>query len=305
MRVINPVAVTAAMVTSSTAAEPSGSDPAVWNVATAYTIDQYAYLASTHKVYRCLVANTGASPDVNLTGSAPKWLEWGSTNKYAMFDSAIGTLTSVTSPLTWKIVPGQGINSIALMELTGTSVTVTVKSTAGGTTVYTNTTNLDGTILTDWYMYFFEPYALLTQVVLTDIPSYTACEVTVSLTGTGTVSCGTCVVGTQYYLGEAQYGANVGIINYTRKTVDSYGRTVLARSTYSKRMSVSMLIDSTTFNKVEQLLETSLRDVAAVWVGTDSTTYAPMVVYGYYKDWSMTISYPASTLATLQIEGLS
>lgn len=305
MKVINPVAITASMVTSSTAAEPSGTDPSVWNVETAYAVGDYAYLAATHMIYRCLVANTGNSPDVNLTGTTPKWMEWYKTNKYKMFDDAISSVTSVTSPLTVTVVPGEGIDSIALMEISGTSLTVTVKDAPGGTTVYTSTTNLDDTIILDWYEYFFEPYAYATQVVLTDIPNYYQCEVTISITSTTTAACGACVMGMLYDLGDTSYGAQLGLINYTSKRVDDYGRTVLNRSTYSKRLSVSMLIDYATFNRVESLLERELRDVAAVWIGTDSDRYTPMIVYGYYKDWAMTISYPSSTLATLQIESLT
>lgn len=378
------------MVTSSTAAEPSGTDPAVWSVANTYAVDDYAYLASPHMIYRCKIAHAGAptsnstvtmtvaapcvvtwnshgllanaevvftttgalpsgivagqtyyvknpaantfnlsdsfngaaltttgtqsgthtasttstSPDVDIERTTPKWIEWYATNKYKMFD-AISSVTSVTSPLTVTVVPGEGIDSIALMELSGTSLTVTVKDAPGGTTVYTSTTNLDGTIILDWYEYFFEPFAYRTQVVLTDIPNYYTCEVTISITSASTAACGACVMGILYDLGDTSYGAQLGIINYTSKKVDAYGRTVLNRSTYSKRLSVSMLIDYATFNKVESLLERELRDVAAVWVGTDSTDYAATVCYGYYKDWAMTISYPTSTLATLQIESLT
>lgn len=391
MKVINPVAITASMVTSSTAAEPSGTDPAAWSAGKAYAVDDYAYLAATHMIYRCLIAHAGAptssatvtmtvaapcvvtwnshglianaevvftttgalpsglvagqkyyvknpatntfnladsfngaaltttgtqsgthtatttstSPDVDIARTTPKWMEWYATNKYKMFDEAISSVTSATSPLTVTVVPGTGIDSIALMELSGTSLAVTVKDAPGGTTVYTSTTNLDGTIILDWYEYFFEPFANLTQVVLTGIPNYYTCEVTISITSASTVACGACVMGMMYDLGDTSYGAQLGLINYTSKRVDSYGRTVLNSSTYSKRFQASMLIDYATFNRVESLLERELRDVAAVWIGTDSTDYAATVCYGYYKDWSMTISYPTSTLATLQIESLT
>jgi len=302
MRVIVPTAITAAMVTSSTAAEPSGADPTVYSAVTAYTAGQFCYLASTHRVYKNLVASTGVSPDTDAT----KWLDYSATNKFKMFDSEVGTSTTATTTLTAVISTGANVNSIALMELVGTTASVTVKSTAGGTTVYTNSISLDGTILIDWYMYFFDPYAFLTQWVLTDLPAYLAAEITVTISGTGTVSCGVCSLGQVYYLGDARYGASVGIVDYSSKAYDSaYGRTVITKRAYSRKMDLSMLIDSTTFNKVATLLSTSLRSTPAVWIGTDSTTYAPMIIFGYYKDWSITVQYPTAAVANLSIEGLT
>ncbi len=43
---------------------------------------------------------------------------------------------------------------------------------ASSSVVYSRTNGLDGTVLNDWYMYFFEPFVQKGEVVLTDLPPY-------------------------------------------------------------------------------------------------------------------------------------
>ena len=121
MKLIRPIAITDAMLTSSTVPE---TDYAAWSGGTAYTVGNRVILVSTHKVYECLVGNTGFSPDVNLTGLTPKWLQISATNKWMMFDSGWGSQTSIATPLTIVLTPSTIFNALALMNVAATSVTV-------------------------------------------------------------------------------------------------------------------------------------------------------------------------------------
>mgnify|MGYP003498513904 CR=1 FL=1 len=259
----------------------------------------------THKIYECLVGNTGAHPLLNLTGITPNWLEYGSTNRWKMFDGEIGTSTSGTTPLTVKLKPGP-ITSVALLELVGTSVTVSMKDQAAGTTVYNQTITLDGTLIVDWYSYFFEPYRQLTEVVLTDLPSYGKPELTMTVTGTAstTVSCGVAIVGNAYSLGETEYGASFGIIDYSVKSTNAFGVTTIVKRKYSKRMDARLALLNTDLNRVQQLLA-SLRSTPVLWVGTDIATYSPLNVYGFYKDFTVEVAYYTTSYCSLQIEGIT
>lgn len=303
MKVISPTTITPAMLVSSTAAEPSGSDPAAWNSGTAYVAGDYCHLASTHKVYYCLVANTNFSPDVNLTGATPKWLEYSATNRWKMFDEEVDSVTAATSPLTVVIKPGQ-VTGLSLLGLSGTAASVSMKDQTGGSVVYTASKSLDGTIITDWYDYFFEPYAQLDSWVLTDLQPYSACEITVSVTGTGTVSAGVLTAGTVYDLGTTLAGVTVGIADYSTKTTDLYGRTTIVPRKYAKTMDARLHLNSTQLNKVQRLLA-SLRTTPCVWIGSSLDVYAPTVIYGFYKDFSLEIPYADMTMCSLQIEGLT
>ncbi len=302
MKVIKPTVITDAMLISSTAAEPSGSDPAAWNAATAYALGDLAYRAATHRVYRRLVAGTTATaPENDLAGAAPNWADYGPTHRWAMFDSQVSTATSNATPLTVVLAPGY-INALALLEIAGTAVSVTITDGPSGATVYSRSLTLDGTIISDWYQYVWEPFDALTQWVLTDIPPYAAARITVSVTG-GTPSLGVLLVGTVYNLGETRMGARLSIVDYSRKETAADGTTTFVRRKYSRRMDANLILSNAQLDKVNRVLA-DLRATPCVWIGSDAAGYESLIVFGFYRDFSIAIDYPAYSLCPLQIEGL-
>lgn len=300
MKVIRPVTITDAMLISSTAAEPSGGDPAVYSGATTYSLDQLVYLASTHRIYKSLQgSNTGHSPDVSPTW----WSDYAPTNRWAMFDNEVNTQTSVTSPLTVTIAPGV-VNSLALIELVGSEATITMTDGAGGPTVYSTTIDLDDPTLGDWFAWFFDPYTQRTVVVLTDLPAYSNGRITVTITGSGTVKCGGLIVGTLNDLGATQYGVQAGIRDYSKKVTDAAGATALSVGKFAKTMRAQFRVANGSVSAVHQAL-TNLRATPCVWIGEDSGDYEPLIVFGWFRDFSLTIDFPSASIYTLEVEGLT
>jgi hypothetical protein len=73
---------------------------------------------------------------------------------------------------------------------------------------------------------------------------------------------------------------------------------------YSRRMSTQVVVENTTLRRIYQLLAT-LRATPCVWIGVDDLdTFTPMLVYGYYRDWSVDIAYLSHSICTLEIEGM-
>ena len=296
MKVVKPTTLTAAMLVSTDAAETYSA----WNAATAYVLDDIVLRTTTERLYQRLVAGTTATAPESDTVN---WLDIAPSNKWAMFDGEISTATTKSTSLTVVLKPGY-VNSLALFGLVGSNLAVTVRDALAGSVVYTLSQDLDGTIIADWYQYFFEPVVQLAEVVLTDLPPYGDAHITVALTGTGTVECGICLVGTFYTLGDTQYGASVGIIDYSRKETDSFGVTTFVRRAYSKRMSAKLMLDNVQMNKVQRVLA-DLRATPCAWIGADDVTYAPLVVYGFYKDFSIEVAYPTASYCSLEVEGLT
>jgi hypothetical protein len=247
-------------------------------------------------------SNTGNDPDTSPTF----WENIGPDNKHAMFDGQVSTeTTKATSPLTVTIACGI-VNSVALIGLTGSSVTITVRDNGASPPVYTRTVGLDGTIILDWYMYFFEPFVQLGEVVLTDLPPYALGRITMTLSGGGAVAIGELIVGTAYVLGAVgtEQGATVGIIDYSRKDTDpDTGVTTFTRRAYSKRMSGQFLVANNQINGVQRILA-DIRAVPSVFIGSELTDYAPLVVYGFYRDFSIDIAYPTQSWCRVEVEGL-
>lgn len=264
------------------------------------------YALADRKVYGLYVyeslqaSNLNHQPDTSPTW----WVLVGPNNKFAMFDLATSTATTKASPLTVVLDTG-AINSLAFIGLIGTEVTVSMTDGAGGPTVYTNTIDLnDNSLVVDWYTYFFSPFVQLGDVVLTDLPPYNNARVTILLTGGGTVEIGELIYGLIYDLGSTEYGATVGIIDYSRKNTDEFGTTTFIERAFSKRMTATFMLDNNQMNFVQRLLS-SVRATQCVFIGSEDADYAPLVVYGFYKDFTINIQYSTKSYCSLEIEGLT
>jgi hypothetical protein len=295
MKVVKPTPITDMILISSNAPE---ADYAAY-------ADSTDYLVGVRCIYAHQTWESVQTPNVgNLPGTdALYWGTIGPTNRWAMFDSEISTQTALASPLTVVIKPSYA-NSLALFGLEGNAVIITVRDGLTGPIVYSKTISLDGTIIADWYQYFFEPSVQLAEVVLTDLPPYGNAHITVEISGSGTVKCGDLTVGTMYMLGDTQFGASAGIVDYSRKDTSATGVTTLNKRGYSKRMSAQAMLDTAQINKVQRVLA-SLRATPCAWIGTDVAGYEPLIVFGFYRDFSIDIAYPTVSYCNLEIEGLT
>lgn len=297
MKLIKPTIITDAMLTTAPAEPASGM---TWNAGTAYVVDALVERTTTHRRYKRKVAGiTATVPESDTTN----WADIGPSNRWAMFDRKVGTITTTTSSLTAVFRPGS-ISGISLLELVGRQAVVTMKDAPAGTTVYSRTISLDGTIIGSIFDWFFTDYTQLTDFVLVDLPAqFTNCELTVAITATTTVSCGVCAVGQVVDLGSTQYGVTVGIVDFSVKTVDTFGNIDVTQRSYSKRNSLKSITPKSDFNRIFRTLA-SLRATPCVYIGTEVSGYEPMIVYGFYKEFSIDVSYPQHHLCNLEIEGL-
>lgn len=298
MKVIAPTVITDAMLVSSNAPE---TDYAAYAAGTTYALGACVIRTGTHRIYESLAAsNIGNTPEL----SPLKWLDIGPTNRWACFDRVIGTATALAGSLTLVLAP-QKIDALALLELVGASVTVSITSASmGGATVYSRTVSLDAAVILDYYDYCFAPILQQTGVVLTDLPPYADANITVALAGSQ-VALGLLSVGMAASLGSAQYGATSGITDYSVKTVDAFGNTTLVKRAYSKRPNYRLWLDKAESSRVFRALA-DLRATPCVWVGSDDPSYAELLVtYGFYKSFQAEIAYPTTTLFTLEIEGMT
>lgn len=302
MKIIQPLTITDALLFSSTIAEPSAGE-VVWNPATAYTAGNEVIRTTNHLKYKRLISGTTATaPELD----AINWISSGTSNKWAMFDKRVGTLSTIAAPLTTVIRPATNISGLSAMELTGKEAVVSMKDVAGGSVVYSKTVSLDGTIINSFYEWFFNDYTQLSDFSLTDMPShYGNPEITFTVTSTaGNVSCGVLVLGKVHEMGITLSGATTGIIDYSKKEVDTFGITALVQRSFQKKASYTVLTERSLYNRNSKLLA-SLRATPAVYIGEDSVGYEPLQIYGFYKDFSINAEIQSKYLMSLEIEGLT
>lgn len=302
LSVLAPVTVDDTILTSSTVTE---NDYAPWSNTTSYTVNSFCISTVTHRVYQCLVANTGKDPtDVNnRAGTTVYWLDYGPTNRWAMFDGEVSTQTVAASPLTVVLRPGS-FTGFYLAALDAGNISVTIKDAPGGVVIYTYTGALEGSQPADWDEYFFDRFKPLTDFLASGIDQYNSAEMTVTLSNTagGTVKCGVLAVGDLRSLGQTQYGAKAKPKTYSYIKTDDFGNTSIKRRKAAKDMTATAFLDISEANTVTDLI-TSLLDVPAVWIASDLTEYGFLRVFGLGSG-EISADGPGYCQLSLSVQGL-
>jgi len=297
MKFITPTPVTNSVFVSSTRAE---NDHAAYNVATTYAEGNRVISTTTHRIYESVQsANTGNS----LTDIA-WWVDIGPTNRWAMFDAVIGTVTAQATPLTVVLDTGI-ITSVVLLDIAATSVTISMTDGPGGATVYNETYAIeDSQVVLDWFDYFFSEIIPATTLIVNDLPPYSGARLTVSLAAPTTAECGTLVIGKLVDLGQTLAKPSITIQDYSRKETDTFGVTSVLERAYAKKIAARFWFDSSKVDFVARKLA-AVRATPVVWLGDDSNIYESLVAYGFYRDWGVDITYPNFSEASITIEGLT
>jgi hypothetical protein len=248
-----------------------------------------------------------ANPNLNKAITDPAfWLDIGPSNRWAMFDSYNGTATTDASLIDVTMNLTGRADSLALLALESAISARVIVSTIADGTLYDMTytlTSTDG--IADWYSWFFEEIDRKTNLLLTDLPIYNNPTVRVVLTGTGTstLECGNLVVGQSKDLGRTLHdGAQVGIIDYSRKEADDFGNYTIVQRAFSKRGSFQMRISKAQSDGIHQVLS-DFRATPAVYAATSE--YDSTLIFGFFREFNIAIDYPTENLVSIEIEGLT
>lgn len=290
MRLIKPVEITPAKLTNSNVPE---TDYPAW-VAGSYALGDRRI--KDHHIYESLAAANTADPS-----DATKWLDVGFTNRWRMFDSKVESLTTNPGTIVFTIKPGAVVNSSALFNLKGKSVTVSMVDPGEGE-VYRKQISLVDAGVTNWFDWFFEPIGRRTDLVVLDMPAYGSASIVVTIdAGPEVAAAGHFVVGAVKQLGTALYGTSVGINDYSRKTTDDFGNTVVIQRSFSNRAEFDVALDTSEVTRVRRLLA-ELRATPLVWIGEE--TYEATILFGFYKDFQIVFSGPSVSDCSITVEGV-
>ncbi|QQV76533.1 hypothetical protein H5J25_13885 [Sphingomonas aliaeris] len=269
LQLLQPVTVTDSALASSTAAE---TEYAEWSAGTSYPQAARVLKAATHRVYESANGGNLNHDPAALTG---EWIDIGPTNRWAMFDQALGTATSTPSPLVVNLNV-TAADAIALIDV----VAATVRVQAAG--------------------YDETRAATKGTVTFLDMPSTTG-VVTVTVTGSGTVEVGTLLVGKVVKLGVTETSPTAGITDYSRKVQDEFGDVQVVQRAWAKRMTANALIRTSAIDQVANRIA-AVRARPSLWIGGAGLDL--LTIYGFFKDFSIERGEGVSKLS-LSVEGLS
>ncbi|HEX4918042.1 MAG TPA: hypothetical protein VFV43_09120 [Limnobacter sp.] len=297
MIIVKPESITDAKLTATNVPE---MDHPAWNSATTYATG--AMVIYNHRIYESLQnSNLNNQPDV----SPAFWLDTGATNRFRMFDVVVATQTSNPNNIDVTITPGVAITAVVLFNVDAASIRV-VGNTPSMGDFYDRTIQLqDYSAINGWFSYFYAPVGerLRSEIAFLDIPAIGGANYRVLIdNGTETAFCGELILGQQIELGITGFGAQVGIINYSRKEVDQFGNFVIVPRRFASKGNFDVLIDSGRNAFVKRRL-TEIKDIPVVFIGDENR--AETIIYGFYKDFNIVIEGPVKSMCNLDVEGLT
>lgn len=296
MRVIPPITITDAMVTSSTIAEPDVGE-VLWVSGTTYAQGDQRILTSTHKIYQRTVAGAGTTPP-NLDPT--NWVEVGPTNRWAMFDIYRNSPSTFDTPATVVLTPESRVDAIAIMGTRINDITVTI--TVDGNVIYTYSAAMTTRLVVDYYDYFYADFNFKNSALILDVPPVLHPVITISTTQQGSIS--SIVLGRQTYLGYTRVGHTNDALNFSVIERDTYGNSTLIPRRNIPRTQQEIIIDKKNLNDVIDV-RNALRASPAVWSGLDDYTegyFEALLILGIYKNMSITLDYPEYATCTLELE---
>jgi len=266
-----------------------------WSSVTAYTVGQTVSYA--RRVWESIQNGTNKQPDTNPL----YWIDLRPMNQWAMFDNKTGTQTERADDLEVTVDVTGYADTVALLNISAASLNITVLD--GMTEVFNEDISLvDDTAVVDYYEYFFEPIIRLTEVVRSITPDIPDPTITVTLEDTGqTVKVGHLVVGKSRYIGEVQYGATIGIIDYSRIEEDDFGNTYIVERGYNRRGRFNVWLTKSRVNSVYNIVS-ALRATPVLIIATEQ--YSSTIYFGLLREAEIEIAYPSHSIMSVEVRGL-
>lgn len=295
MIIIDPIDIMPSMIVSNSAVDESLPS---WEAGTYTQGDEVIY---ERKIYEVLASSTDDRPDIGIFKTPPSWLAAGAVNKWRMFDERIETQTTAETELAVSIKTGSYVTAVSAFNVSAVSMTVRMTDPVEGV-VFEEDRPLADVGVSSWWEYFFEPIDRVSDVIFSDIPSYAQADIEVIFSEpTGTAAVGFLTLGVQVELGMTLSGVSAGIIDYSRKATDEFGRTTIVRRGFSKRAEYDVAVDTAQTGRVQRILA-GVRSKPVVWIG-DKDKEATIVV-GFFRDFNINVRGVCMSDATISVEGL-
>jgi len=322
MNIIQPIDVTDARLTATNVPEDGYNE---WQSGTTYAKGDRVQVTDTdvHRVYESLVdSNSGNYPPDTTEyelGSDAKWLKVSATNPWAMFSDTVGEVTAAAESydtatyavdtvdtatgIAVTIQPDALVNGVAAFNIEGKFADLIMKA-SDGTTLYSERKSLVEDLRTsNWYAYFFEPYSQIGDAITFEgLPLSNTATIHFSINGGGQAAeCGVLALGERREIGITEYGSSTGIVDFSRKERDQFGNFNIVERSFAKETSLSVKVPCDRASTVQRTLAKN-RARATVFEGAGEIPAT--LVYGFYREFDISLDSPTFANLEIDIEGL-
>lgn len=289
MKFILPYYITDSNFVSSTVAE---ADASLWVSGTNYSIG--TLVMWKHRVYSATAASTNKQPDLN----PDVWFDKGPTNRWAVFDSKVSSVTTFTNTATY-VVTASNVDTLAFYNMSADSITATLR--VAGSVVWTNTQScFDTSGINNVYNYLFFAVRRKKRIVMLGLPPHVSAELTITLTATGSGSIGLIYLGNAIDTGRSQYNGSIGredysVINFTNAVSEISKGNNAPKAEYAVELAVDMA------DYIHDIL-TDYLTVPMIWMITDD--YSRHILYAIHGEFTIGDSYHGIVTCNYTLKGL-
>lgn len=261
--------------------------------------------------------NTAVKPSAD-TSVPSKWLDTGPINQWRMFDKSagqlatssgaqvqrqifqIGTKTVNPGSIDITLQPGTVVDSVALFGLSGYRVTITMQDSVDGVVYGPEEVSLVDPAASNMWEWLFTKSRRRSRIVLTNLPAYGTASIRILIeAGPGeNAECAMVVVGALEELGVALFGGGFGITDFSTKDADAFGNETFIERGYRNRVTYPVAIYDEMVSSIRDLL-IEYRTKPAVFIGDIDREWS--LIYGRYKDLSVTVPQPSFSECTLEV----
>lgn len=322
MRVVKPIKILPSMYTANDFFPEALALPD-WQNFVAYTaLDLVKHEGFVYKALSNIAIPAPGEVNPSPENDPINWELQRPVGTHEVFDnqtSSVSKLTAANTPVGEYYIDFSSLSEVMKVDTIGifnisgiTRVSVTVTDIASSV-IYQNEVTLENLEVLDWYDYFFADSVYTPEAVFDNIPPALAYNYFYSIkffndnagpASTERPYVGTIVLGKSFDIGQTQLGANSGIIDYSKKVTDDFGNTTFVQRAFSKKIRVSVMVENQALTKIFSTMS-AIRATPCLWLGTRLSEYSPLNVFGYYKDFTIDIQYPKTSLVSLDIEGLA
>lgn len=221
---------------------------------------------TVNKRYACLIAGTHS---ITPSDDPTNWLYMRRNNRHAMFDAYKSTQTKSATPIVATVTLHKRVDTVMFARLKATSVKV--EMIVGGTVIFEREVNLqvrDTRTATD---YCFAGFNSKESAVVQGLYLNSGASLRFTITNAnGDAACGSVIYNRGTYLGDVEYGAQAGSLNYSKIISDEIDGelTLVPRKAY-KKTNQSLIVEAKHVNKI--LAVKAETDAApAGWIGLPS-----------------------------------
>jgi hypothetical protein len=257
--------------------------------------------------FSCAASNNYNQPVTNVS----YWLDAGYNNRWDMFDDSVTSQTTQAGDVTVVFNPGARLDSIAGLNMAANNMKIAFTDLTTGVTTYSAKVNLvSNSGVQNFYSYLYEPIVQMPDCLVDGIPLglSTNSVITVTFQSNGTSKVGGLVFGLSKDIGVTEWGAKVGIVDYSVKTKDAFGNYNITPRAFSKKGDFTVQVPTGQVDALQNLLA-QYRSTPIVYIGSntgkDRTQFNSTIIYGFYKDFDISIAYNAFSACSISIEGLT